>query len=201
MIIIRDIEQGTPEWHDLRLGVLSSSRFKDLITTKGAPSTSRKKYKNDLINEILTGERVESYKSKDMIRGNEREPESRAAYEFAHSVEVELVAFCFYDETKTFGCSPDGLIGEDGGFETKDALPHIQIERIENDWKGTEHFQQVQGSLYVTGRKWWDLQSYCRGLPIVTVRIYPDEKFIKALSIEIRMLINELKQIKERYKK
>jgi hypothetical protein len=201
MVIIKDVEQGTPEWHELKLGVLSSSRFKDLLTTTGAPSKVRKKYKNELIDEILTGERVESYKNKHMQRGNDREHESREAYEFAHDTAVEQVAFCFFDESKTFGCSPDGLVGEDGGFETKDALPHIQIERIEGAWKGAEHFQQVQGSLYVTGRKWWDLQSYSRGLPIVTVRIYPDVEFIKKLAIEIRLLTNELQQIKERYKK
>ena len=134
-----------------------------------------------------------------MDRGVEREIESRQLYEIVNSVKVEQVGFCYFDEKKEFGCSPDGLIGEDGGFETKDAAPHIHIDRLENGWAKSQHFQQVQGCLYVTGRKWWDLVSYSRGFEPLTVRFERDEQFIKTLAIEIRMFINDLHAIVEKY--
>jgi hypothetical protein len=199
MVIINDIIQGSPEWLKLRLGVPSASNFDKIVTTKGERSKQREKYLYELAGEKITGERANTYKNEHMERGNEREEESRRAYEYINDVTVEQVGFCFYDEKREFGCSPDGFVCEYGGFETKDALPHVQIERLEKGWKGTEHFCQVQGNLYVTGKEWWDLVSYSRGIKPIIIRIYPDDTFIRNLSIELRMFINDLNKLVERY--
>lgn len=198
-MIVVDCQQNTPDWDKIRCGVPSASQFDRIVTTTGARSKQREKYLYELAGERITGERKEGYKNAAMERGHEREAESRATYEFITGNKVNTVGFCFFDENKLFGCSPDGLIGEPGGFETKDTLPHIQIERLENGWSGMEHFQQVQGGLLVTGRQWWDLVSYSRGIQPIIVRFERDEDFIKKLQIELILFSNDLNTIVKKY--
>ena len=198
-MIILDCKQNTPEWDIARIGIATSSSFNKIVTTKGVLSTSRKKYLYMKAGERISGEKRETYKNGFMDKGHEREDESRKLYEFVNDTKVEQVGFCFFDENKEFGCSPDGLVGEDGGFENKNAEADIQLERLEEGWSGMEHFQQVQGSLYVTGRKWWDLVSYSRGLPQVVVRFERNEEFIKKLAVEIRIFNNDIIKLDEKY--
>jgi len=198
-MIVIDCVQNTPEWDKIKNGVPSASQFDRMVTTTGVRSKQREKYLYELAGERITGERKDVYKNAAMDRGHEREVESREAYEFINGVKVQTVGFCFFDEKREFGCSPDGLVGEDGGFETKDTLPHIQIERLECGWSIAEHFQQVQGCLKVTNRKWWDIVSYSRGLPLITNRLFRDEIFIQKLSVEIVMFVNDLNSLVKKY--
>lgn len=201
-MIIVSCEQGSPEWDEIKRGVPSSSNFKSVITTKGDPSKSVIKYYNRLVDEIISGESTKGYKTALMQKGNDREPEICEAYELIKSVSVKRtpeIGFCFYDEKREFGSSPDGLVGEDGGFEAKNAEPHIQIERLENGWIGTEYYQQVMGNLLVTKRKWWDLMSYCRNLPPLIIRFDRNEEYIKKLHTEVIMLVNKLNKVKLKY--
>jgi len=199
MIIVEGIKQNSLEWYALKLGIPSASSFDKIITTKGVVSKTRAKYLYKLAGEVVTGEREEGYNNSNMDRGHEREEESRNAYELIKDVEVEQVGFVYFDEKKDIGCSPDGLVGEDGGFETKDALPHVHLDRLENGWSESQHFQQVQGSLYVTGRKWWDLVSYSRGFKPLIIRFERDEEFIKKLAVELRLFNNNLKDVVKKY--
>jgi len=198
-MLIVNCEQNTPEWYEARLGIPTASGFDRIITTKGEVSKSREKYLYELAGEIVTGEQFVGYSNGNMDRGHEREQESREYYEFINMIKMDRPGFVYFDENKEFGCSPDGLVGKDGGFETKDAAPHIHIDRLENGWSQAQYYQQVQGSLYVTGRKWWDLQSYSRGFTPLVVRFERDEDFIRKLAVEIRRFNNDLKKLVEKY--
>lgn len=200
-MIVLECEQNTPEWDQARLGIPTASEFKKIVTSKGKASASRKKYLYKLAGEKLSGEKQDGYYGSSMAKGHEREQESRELYNFIKSVDVEQVGFCFFDENKEFGCSPDGLVGDDGGFETKNAESHVQVERIEEGWSEASHFQQVQGSLLVTGREWWDLVSYSRGLKPIIIRFERDEDFIKILRAEVNIFIRDLNTLIERLKK
>ena len=116
---VHNVEQGTEEWHNLRLGVPTASRFSDIITpSKGDLSKSADKYMNELIAEKITLQR-EQFKMTDwMERGNELEAEARDVYSFLSDNEVTEVGFITNDDG-TIGASPDGLIGKDGGLEIK----------------------------------------------------------------------------------
>lgn len=195
MIIIEDIEQGTPEWLKLRLGVATASNFQKIVTTNGEPSKSRSKYMYQLAGEILSGEKTDSFFSTSMAKGVEREDESRSYYEFATDREVKQVGFVFLDERKSIGASPDGLVDPDGGFETKNAEAHIQVERHEKGWSRAMHYQQVHGCMWVCQREWWDLQSYSRGIAPLRIRYLRDEKFINLLSKRIEEFIDELNNL------
>jgi len=191
-MIVINCEQNTPEWDALRRGIPTASGFQKIITSTGARSKQREKYLYELAGEIVTGESHDNYINGNMERGHERELESRDSYSFIKGVEVQQVGFCFFDDKKKFGCSPDGLVGEDGGFETKNAAPHVHLDRLENGWSKTQHLQQVQGSLYVTSRKWWDLGSYSRGFKPLIIRFERDEEYIKTLADELGLFIDDL---------
>jgi len=184
--------QRSPEWHQERLGLPTASHFEEMVDTKGNPSKSRDKYLMDLACEVITGRQAERFVSWKMKQAAEREPEARLFYEISEGVEIREVGLCYYDERKMWGASPDGLIDPDGGFETKDAEPHVQGYRLLNGWSKAEHFQQVQGNLQVTKRRWWILQSYCEGMRNVIIRYDRDDEFIEKLRVELERFCMDL---------
>lgn len=197
-MIILDCDQNSEEWYQARLGIPTASCFEKIVKTNGQPSASREKYLFKLAGEKLSRERTDSYYGASMEKGHKREDESRKEYSFINDVEVQQVGFCFFDEKREFGGSPDGLVGEDGGFETKNAESWVQVERLEKGWSKAKHFQQVQGNLYITGRKWWDLVSYSRGIKPIVIRFSRDEKFISKLAEEIQAFIYDLNKLVDR---
>ncbi len=198
-MIIEKCVQNDETWNAIRRGLPTASGFQKIVDSKGKRSKQRDKYMYELVGGVVTGESKSTYTNANMDRGHEREDESRKTYEFIHDVTIEQVGFCYFDEKREFGCSPDGLIGEDGLFETKDASASVHIERLKNGWPESSHFQQIQGCLYITGRKFCDLQSYSRGFKPLTIRFKRDESFIQLLRVEIRMLLDDMKTIIAKY--
>ncbi|SOB60611.1 Exonuclease [Pseudodesulfovibrio profundus] len=195
MIAVTDFEQGTPEWFAARAGVPSASCFDKIVTSKGKRSTQRKAYMFQLAGEAILGEKAESYTNAAMERGIELESEARDLYEFINDVSVEEVALCFGDDRKLWSCSPDGLVGETGGIEIKCPKIHTHVEYLVGNKLPTKYFQQVQGSLFVTGREYWDFMSYFPGLPPLIVRVDPDLEFHASLSAELECFSAELADI------
>ena len=189
---ILQADQGTQEWLDARLGRPSASQFSKLITTAGKPSASADEYINILIAERILGESEPIYVNEWMQRGTELEPEARAMYELMHSVDVEEVGFIL-DDSGEFGCSPDGLIGEDGGVEFKCPAPKNHIAWSRKDVCPSKHYAQVQGCLYITGREWWDFMSYHPEMKPFIVRVERDEEFIEKLAEQISLAVEEIK--------
>ena len=85
----KDVEQKTEEWFDARLKKVTASRIKDVIAkTKSGYSSARKNYAAQLVCEIMTGKRQESYSNAAMLWGVEQEPNARLAYEMQMGVMV-----------------------------------------------------------------------------------------------------------------
>jgi hypothetical protein len=192
-IQIFNCAQGEADWFECRKGIATASKFKDVLA-KGEGKT-RTKYMRVLAGEILTGTPHESYSNAAMERGKEQEPDARKLYEMIHDVEVVEVGFIRRGD---IGCSPDGLIGEDGGFEVKSKAADIQIEILESGAMPSEHVAQVQGSLLVSGRQWWDFMTYCPGLPPFFKRCYPEPDYQARLIVELRQFNTELNALVER---
>ena len=184
-MIISPHPQRSKEWFQERLALPTASEFEKIVTTKGKPSESATKYLYELVGEYQTKRNTERFVSPKMRRAAEREPEAREMYQLITGNEVQEVGLCWKDEQKRFGASPDGLVDSEGGFETKDAEPHIQVMRFIEKWNGMEHWTQCQGGMLVCGRKWWDLQSYCEGMEPIIIRIWRNEEFIKKLEVEL----------------
>ena len=191
---IIECRQGEPEWYAARLGIPTASEFSTVLAKgkDGGKSLTRKTYMMKLAGEILTGEPMESYSNQHMERGKEQEAEAREAYELMRDVDTQQVGFIVNDAK---GCSPDSLIGNDGGLEIKTALPHIQVERLLKGDLPAEHRAQVQGNMWVTERQWWDFVSYCPRLPLLIVRVPRDDGYIAILAGAVKEFNAELANV------
>lgn len=179
--VILKCDQGSEEWFRARLGLPTASEFSTVMAKgkDGGSSLTRKTYLMKLAGELLTGEPMESYSNVHMERGKDQEDEARECYSFMKDADPMRVGFVVNGPK---GCSPDSLLGDDGGLEIKTALPHIQVERLLRGELPAEHKAQVQGNLWVTERKWWDFVSYCPRLPLLVVRVERDDEYIAKIS-------------------
>jgi hypothetical protein len=160
-----DLEQGTQEWRDARLGFLTASRIHDVLTKprkRGQEeSSSRRNYKAQLVCEILSGklskdDQIETWWMK---RGTELEPDARVEYEMRNGVMVQTCGFVQHPRIPRYGCSPDGLIGDDGLMQIKCLSRANHIECLTSGIP-SELKEQMVAELSVTGRAWNDFVSY-----------------------------------------
>ena len=201
-MIISPYEQGTEEWLAARLGKPSASMFSKLITMTGKPSSSADAYINQLLGERITGKSEPHYQNEHMIRGNELESDARADYEFISGNTVDQVGFIL-DDSESYGCSPDGLIGEDGGLEIKCPAQTTQAGYLRDSQSGVKkYYQQIQGCMWVTGRKWWDFFSYHPdpNMPHVLVRVERNEEYIEKLSEQVLPVTTTIEKEMEKRK-
>lgn len=187
---ILDMPQGSAEWFAVRAGIPTASEFATVMA-KGE-GKSRRTYLLKLAGEILTGEPADSYSNAHMERGKVMEDEARDLYAFMTDVEPQRVGFIVNGRT---GCSPDSLIGDNGGLEVKTKLPHILIDILLRDEMPAEHKAQVQGCLWVTEREQWDFIAYWPKLPLFAKRVYRDESYIKTLAGEVARFNDDLDAI------
>lgn len=199
-MIISPHEQNTPEWEKERLGLMTASCFGQIVNMKGERSASRTKYMYQLAGEIVSGEScAKNYYNKSMEKGHEREDESRRSYAYTRGVEVVQVGLCYRNEEKLYAGSPDGLVAEEGGWENKNAEAHVQLDRLENGWSTASHHRQVMGLLFITGRKWWDLESYSRGLQPIIKRFEIDSQFFFNLENELNYFHEDLMKLVDKH--
>lgn len=199
-MIVSTIKQGTDEWYAARLGVVTASNFKAIIT-KGSGKT-RANYMRRLAHEIITGHLApQNFESAAMQRGNALEPDARNAYQQKTGQTVREVGIAYLNEHKRIAASPDGLIADEGGLEIKCPLPHTHEKYLIDGKIPRIYVPQVQGSLWVTGRKWWDFVSYAPEFKRDTMihRIYRDESYIKRLSAEVLRFVDELDNMIDDY--
>lgn len=180
-------QQYSPEWWEFRRGRITASAMDRIITPKtGKLAASSREYLCELIGELATlGPIIPTgFVSPAMLHGSLTESEARAFYEMDRGVDVTEVGCCLSD-CERWSCSPDGLVGEDGGLELKCVQPKTQVKYLLGGGQSLldDYRIQVAGCLIVTGRKWWDLMSYCPGLDPVVLRIEPDEFSVKLLAV------------------
>ena len=175
-----DFEQGSERWLAARCGLLTASEFDRILTPtlKIAANARERAHLWEMAAQRISRHVEPAYISDAMLRGIEDEDKARANYSENYS-EVKVCGFVTNDKWGfTLGCSPDGLVGDDGLIEVKSRGQKFQIQTIceyfESGTTPEDFTLQVQGQMLVTERKWCDLISYSGGLPMVTMRIEPD---------------------------
>ena len=185
MKIYNDVIQGSDIWKELKRGKISASNFSKVMA-KGAGKT-RQSYLYKLAAEIITGDQVDHYTNDAMLHGTETEPMARAAYCFENDIEVTEVGFIETDEY--LGCSPDGLVGDDGLVEIKCPVTTTQIATFLSGRMPTTHKAQVQGQIWISEKSWCDFVSFDPRVngkaSYFCQRIYRDDEYIKTLEIEV----------------
>lgn len=200
MLIYPNLEQGSAEWHRIRLGTPTTSQFSKIITPTGKKSAQFDDYMNELIAELITGEREAIPETYAMARGTELEPEAVSYYEYHQGANAKVIGFITSDCGR-IGCSPDRLIGRDGLLEIKCPLQKQHTKNLISETIDSKYIPQVQGQLYMTGRKWCDWMSYFPSLPASIVRAEPDPAFQDALAEYLEEFIEKMDLKIERLKK
>lgn len=189
------LTQGSPEWLLARCGYATASEF-SAVLAKGKEGITRRKYLRRVVGERLTKKPAETYSGKHTERGQQQEPFARMLYEARKRVIVEPAGFIPHPDGLLAGCSPDGLIGDDGGEEIKCVIPTVQIDTWERGDFPPEHKPQIFGNLWITGRRWWDFVSYCPDMPahlrLYVFRVYRDEEYIEHLAAEVANFLCEV---------
>jgi hypothetical protein len=171
------LKNGNPKWGDpaLRLAI----EFAD-IELGGKPTPS-------------------GYSNQHMERGHEEEPIARQEYEGEYFVDVTNGGF--FDNGKT-GCSPDGLVDENGIIEIKCVIKSVHFECIKRNSYDPKYKWQLIHNLKESGREWIDFVSYCSTYhkKLFIHRIYAEEVQAEFKMIESRLkaffeLVEDTKQI------
>jgi hypothetical protein len=209
---IIECQQGSPEWHLARCGLITASMFAEcrkvvggltdqqriycdaiLAGKSGAEALALAEYKKapsaEVVKRFLKGERVgdftneakryafklaferiskklideDKYETWEMRRGRELEPEARLAHEQKRGILVEQCGLAVTDD-RIFGASLDGLINDDGESEYKCFVSPVSLMPILLDGDISDCMDQVQGGLWITGRKYAHFCLYCPAL-------------------------------------
>jgi hypothetical protein len=201
--------QGSPEWFAERAGRFTGSRFADVLARSKSSGKPLKAY-DDLIEQIaaerITLDYEDGVTARALKWGHEVEPFARNAYEMETGLIVQQVGFIVHPQFDFAGASPDGLIGLDGGLEIKCPISKtVHLARIRNGME-EDHMPQVQGAMWVTGRKWWDFISYdprpkgqYEHLRLFRQRVMRDQAYIDRLEREVILAEAHVRDILKSY--
>jgi len=159
-----DVEQNTDEWLALRAGKFTSSKNNCVMAHLGkAFGEPAKQYAVNIAIEQITGQPISGgYSNSNMERGHEQEQEARELYEIETFSTVTNGGFF---DCGFVGCSPDGLVGDDGLIEIKSVIPSVHYNNIKRGGLDPAYSWQFIGNLKATGREWLDFVSYCADFP------------------------------------
>jgi exodeoxyribonuclease (lambda-induced) len=197
-VIFVECLQGSPEWHQARAGVITASCFGEAISRMsrtsgkrkaGDPTAASDKYAADLAIERISGKPYGAPpKAWVLDRGHEMEALARMHYE-ARTESLVTEAGLVLTENRLFGYSTDGVVGDDGLIEIKAPIDSLKIIEV-MDGDLSEYQHQMQGGMWITGRKWCDFIMYVpdlrnAGKDLYVKRVMRDDAFIDAMVLEL----------------
>lgn len=174
------------QWRKDRNVRITASRFGDVLAR---PDTKRYRYyMEDIIDSFNGHPKIEKY-TPWFEHGREREDEAISFYEWEtnHSVErfgVSNPKIFIHPKHSFIGCSPDFMENPDGGGEVKCHTSYRQFQKSEKKGISTTHIPQVQGTIWILNKKWWNFVSYYRKgnkRRIHIYCVYPDLDYHKRL--------------------
>lgn len=211
--------QRTQDWFAQRAGRITASRIGDVLAfsaggvylsgkRKGQPKKvkplkARIDYIHQLAAERITGRAKNQVRADALEWGKEWEPVAKNAYEEQTGVLVRDVGFLTHPKYDFIGASADFLVGNDGGGEIK--CPKDQEVHLATLELGlpSEHIEQIQGGLWVTGRSWWDFVSFHPHFPprraLYVQRVPRDEAYIETMEEACLSLEEEVRAIVRRH--
>lgn len=190
-MIHHDYPQGSEAWLSVRKGCITGSQFKvtrDRLKN-GSLSGKASLYAMDTARERVGGQAPAKFTNAAMRMGTEQEPFARMAYEAQTGHIVDEVGFITTDDG-LFGCSPDGLIGDDGVLEIKTMVSSDTLFTAVVDGDLSEYIDQCNGYLWLLGRQWVDLVLWAPdlepiGLGLTVHRITRNESDIEKLEADL----------------
>ena len=197
-MIIHNFEQVSPEWFAIRKGKMTASHAQAI----GNAGKGLLTYINSLMAEFYSSGKPDQFISIDIKRGNELESQARSIYELKKGITVQQVGFIEADEFS--GCSPDGLISEDGGIEIKCPNDEVYFQYLLEGAEAidTKYIWQIQMSLLISDRKYFDFIAYNPNFKetIFIHRVERDTEKLEKLKIGLAKGAEMIKEIKSKMK-
>lgn len=169
--IIHDCEQRSDQWKALRLGKVCGSKAADMLAANkdGKWAAGRKNLLAQLVLERITGKSPEdSYQSRAMQQGTEREAEAAGYYESLTGRVLFEVGFLQHP-TLAAGVSLDGYVGNleqpRGIIEIKCPQPATHLEYLKDGRIPQNYRTQMLHALWITGAQQCDWMSYNPDFP------------------------------------
>lgn len=161
------MEQRSSEWLTAKCGKVGCSRLGEVLSFKknGASSEERDNYLYELLAERLSGKNTPHFITREMEDGVQYESMARIKYELRSGVMVEEHGGQEHPSITGWWCSPDGLVGDDGGIEIKCPKTKTHIKTIFCNEIRPEYLYQMTGAVLIYDRAWWDFVSYDPRLP------------------------------------
>ena len=188
------MEQRTEEWYQARLGKVTASKVASVLAKRD--SATRADYLTDLVLERLTGKQQEFYQNEAMQWGTDTEPQARMAYEAETGNLVDELGFIDHPTIANFGCSPDGVIGEDGLIEIKCPNSKTHLSTLLSGKAPNKYIPQMQTQMAVMNRQWCDFVSFDPRLPedlqLFVIRVNRDDEYIAKLEEEVSIFLEEV---------
>lgn len=191
---------GTPEWVQDRIGRVTASRFKDVMTEPrskaakeaGELSDTALGYLHEIIAQAITGKERVGGRSAAMDRGVDMEADALDYYADTRMVDLRKGRFLKLVGTN-IGASPDGFIEDDpdgpGLVETKCPESKTHLATWFSRQLPDEYYWQVHGQLWVSGRRWCDFVSYDDRFPLpmrmVVIRVHRNQDVIDELAAKV----------------
>lgn len=205
-MIIIECQQGTQEWLETRAGVITASEFETAISKltrtsgskkAGDPTDASDRYACDKAIERVSGKPYGiPPKAAILARGHDLEPHARMGYEARTALLATESGIVLTDDRK-FGYSTDGFVGDDGIIEIKCPIDGLKIANMLHTGDVSEYIHQIQGGLWLTGRKWCDFIMYvpdlaAAGNELYVKRIHRDDNFIDKMAADLLAFDNRV---------
>ena len=178
---IHNFEQHSEEWFAIRCGKFTASNAGTVATA----GTGLETLCFEIVGEILTKKKKETFKSPAMEQGNALEAIARTLFEFKTGYTVKEVGFVEFDELE--GSSPDGVIeledGEITGVEFKCPQDNTYAKLLFDRKIKPEYYAQMQMHMKHLGAKRWFYAVYNQNFEeeMVIMEVAFDPEFAEKL--------------------
>ena len=192
-MIVVDVEQNTQAWIEARLGVVTASEAKRIVTPTGKLSTAREQYLGELLSEWTTGEPYSTFEGNAYTDyGHAMEPEAFKWFAYLTDLQPRKAGFVYRDLSRLTGCSPDAMVGENIPVEFKAPSAAEHVCFLFRDVVPKKHACQCQFQIWCCNSDHGWFESFHPGYPAFIKRAEPDPVYQDALDKHIPVFIDEL---------
>lgn len=196
-MIVHAATQLSEAWYRERAGCATASRASVMLARgpAGTEALTRRRYRRQLVDEILLGRSQESrFVSPAMRRGRELEPAARAAYAALTGQVVRTTGFLRHDTLRA-GCSVDGDVDDFTGLlEAKAPGAPRHLLYLARRRVPSPYLAQITHQLWITGARWCDFFSYHPRFAPVVIRVHRADVDLAGYERQARAFLAEVER-------
>lgn len=201
LAVYEELEQGSSDWIQARCGLISASIMNDILTPtlKLAANDKTRAATYELACQRVTQYVEPQFWTDAMLRGVLDEGTAADLYAEHVAPVQEIGGMVREFEFGRIWYSPDRLVGDDGLIEVKSRRNGLHFKTVSEGEVPKEHILQLQAGLLVSGRKWIDYISICKGQPLFIKRVEPDAVYHEAIMAACEAMEKSIAEVTDKY--